>query len=228
MIRLFVPDRISGKQEVVLSDKQVHYLLHVMRQKEGDVIAVFNGYDGEWQAVIQELNKKKGVVSTNQQTREQVKERPLILCPALIKKENMDLVFQKATELGVTEIYPLITARTVVPKLNKERAQSLLAEAAEQCERLSVPTLHEPQKLGDFLRDLNHEIRPVCLAERGTTRIANSDGIRAFCVGPEGGWTPEELALFEKAGADFLHFGQTILRAETASIVALAYVGWGF
>jgi len=226
MIRLFLTGKLKENGQMPLSDNQVHYLLHVMRQKEGNTISVFNGTDGEWEAKIQELNKKRGLVQSIRQTRPQEAEKPLILCPALIKKENMDWVLQKATELGATEIYPLITRRTVVSKLNKERALSLLTEAAEQCERLSVPILHEPQKLDDFLKNLDPKIKPVCLAERGETQIKKTGDIRAFCVGPEGGWAPEEIELFKKQGADFLHLGQTILRAETASVVALAYALW--
>jgi len=227
MIRLFLPDEIRENQELALSEDQIHYLLHVMRQREGDCVSIFNGKDGEWQATIQELNKKKGIIRAIRQIREQVSEKQIILCPALIKKENMDLVFQKATELGVTEIYPLITARAVVPKLNMERIRNLLIEAAEQCERLSVPILHEPQKLNDFLKNSAPKLKPICLAERGETHLVKSDQIKAFCVGPEGGWTDEEISLFERYQADFLHFGQTILRAETASIVAMAYTLWG-
>ena len=227
MIRVFLTDKFVKGKDVSLFENQIHYLLHVMRQKEGGTISVFNGRDGEWEASIAELNKKRGRIKPVRQMRIQEEEKPLILCPAIIKKENMDLVFQKATELGVTEIYPLITARTVVPKLNKMRAQSVLIEAAEQCERLSIPTLHEPQKLEDFFRSLKVDIKPVCLAERGKTQIIKSDKIPAFCVGPEGGWAPEEIALFQKKNADFLHLGQTILRAETASIAALTLAKWG-
>ena len=226
MIRLFLETDIQESKNICLSDNQLHYLLHVMRQKEGDIVAVFNGCDGEWEARISELNKKKGLIQAIRQTRKQIIEKKLILCPALIKKENMDLVFQKATELGVTEIYPLVTARSVVSKLNMNRIKSLLIEAAEQCERLSIPVVHEPMKPGEFLKNLKPEIKPICLSERGETRLVPSQKTKAFCVGPEGGWTAEELKLFQSYGADFLHFGQTILRAETASIVAMAYNLW--
>lgn len=222
MIRLFVAAPLGVKQRVELPDPQVHYLLHVMRQKEGNEVALFNGRDGEWIGVLETLNKKSGVVRLERLKREQQTEPQIILCPAMIKKEHMDLVFQKATELGASEIFPLITERTVVSKLNLERAQSIVTEAAEQCERLTVPIVHEPVKLIDLWCVLPKGTRVVCLAERGeTTGEIKGDFIPALCVGPEGGWTEKELALFEKQGARFWHFGHTILRAETASIVAM-------
>jgi len=223
MIRLFTKAPLGMKQVVELSDNQVHYLLHVMRQKEGDQVHLFNGCDGEWNGIIESLNKKQGIVRLEKLSRSQEKEPQVVLCPALIKKENMDLVFQKATELGVSEIFPLLTERTVVPKLNLARAQSIVTEAAEQCERLSVPEVHEPVKIRDLWHVLPSGTQVICLAERGQSvgKIC-ANFMPAFCVGPEGGWTEKELTLFEKNEAVFWHFGHTILRAETASIVAMA------
>ncbi|MBR6411779.1 MAG: 16S rRNA (uracil(1498)-N(3))-methyltransferase [Alphaproteobacteria bacterium] len=223
MIRIFANTPLGIQKTVELAENQVHYLLHVMRQKEGDKLILFNGVDGEWQSVIGVLNKKRGSVQTEKQLRPQEAESRIILCPALIKKENMDLVLQKATELGVSEIFPLVTERTVVAKLNLVRAQSIVTEAAEQCERLTVPVVHEPVKLAELWSVLPTEIQVVCLAERGKSMgKIKGDFVPALCVGPEGGWTDKELALFERKGAKFWHFGHTILRAETASIVALA------
>jgi len=222
MIRLFVNAALQDKKIVELDDTQVHYLLHVMRQKEGDRVLLFNGKDGEWIGAINVLNKKEGLVQPEEQTRVQQTEPPLILCPALIKKENMDWVFQKATELGASEIFPLITERTVVSKLNLERAQSIVTEAAEQCERLSIPVVHAPIKLVDLWAQLPPEAQVVCLAERSDNHgQMNNTRVPALCVGPEGGWTAKELTLFEEREAVFWHFGHTILRAETASVVAL-------
>ena len=222
MIRLFVKTSLTMGEMVELTENQIHYLLHVMRKKEGDSLALFNGQDGEWQGDIETLNKKQGVVRLDRQVRPQETEPKMILCPALIKKENMDLVFQKATELGASEILPLITERTVVPKLNLARAQSIVVEAAEQCERLSIPVVHEPVKLVQLWDKLERNVQVVCSAERGkNTGKIQGDFVPAICVGPEGGWTDKELTLFERKGAKFWHFGHTILRAETASIVAM-------
>lgn len=224
MIRLFTSEIICLNKPVFLTENQIHYLLHVMRQKEGQDILLFDGQTGEWQSTIQTLTKKQGILIPTRQTRPQTDETPLILCPAIIKKENMDWVFQKATELGATEIYPLITERTVVSKINLDRVKNILCESAEQCERLTIPKLHPPMKLRELVSQLPSDIIPVCLSERGkTTNPITSDKKYAFLIGPEGGWTPTELDWMQgQSSFVFWHLGNTILRAETASVSALA------
>lgn len=228
MIRLFVSDDLKADTKISVSEAQRHYLLNVMRCRMGENVSLFNGRDGEWLGEIFELNKKAGTIALIRQTRLQKKEGTCILCPALIKKENFDWVLQKATELGVGEIWPIITDRTVVGKLNQERAEAIITEACEQCERLTVPILKQPQKLEAALKSLDKAVQAVCLAERGQhTGKPVADKTYAFFVGPEGGWTPKELALFERGKALFWHIGDTILRAETASVAALACYQFG-
>ncbi|MDY6407096.1 MAG: RsmE family RNA methyltransferase [Pseudomonadota bacterium] len=225
MIRLFIKDPLNQQATVALPENHVHYLLHVMRQKKGDEVSLFNGKDGEWIGTIDVLDKRQGVITVTRQIKHQVPERQIILCPALIKKENMDLVFQKATELGVSEIFPLLTDRTVVHKLNMARAESIVTEAAEQCERLTIPIIHEPRKLRELWKELPERTQVVCLSERGQNAgKIGENTIPALCVGPEGGWTDTEIAEFNRNKAVFWHFGHTILRAETASIVAMACI----
>jgi len=223
MIRLFVSNGLQQNKPLSLSESHVHYLRNVMRRQVGDSILLFNGRNGEWQSTIQSLEKKSGICLPHTQTRKQNIPKKRFLCPALIKKENMDFVFQKATELGVSDIFPLISERTVVSKLNLERAKSLVIEASEQSERLTIPTVYPPQKIIEILGKLPKDITPVCLAERGTTtNPLSKDKTYAFFIGPEGGWTPNELSVFEQNHVQFWHLGTTILRAETASIAALS------
>jgi len=223
MIRLFVSDELRLNTPISLSESHIHYLKNVMRRQPGDDILLFNGRDGEWQSTLKTLDKKQGTCLPHTQTRQQGTTQKRYLCPALIKKENMDWVLQKATELGVSDIFPILSERTVVSKLNLERAQLLVTEAAEQCERLSVPTIHTPHKIGDVLDELSPDTTPICLSERGTTTAPLSAGkTYAFFVGPEGGWTPTELDLFARKNVSFWHLGHTILRAETASVAALS------
>ena len=223
MIRLFVSDELRLNTPISLSESHIHYLKNVMRRQPGDDILLFNGRDGEWQSTLKTLDKKQSTCLPHTQTRRQEITPKRYLCPALIKKENMDLVFQKATELGVSDIFPILSERTVISKLNLDRAQALVTEAAEQCERLTVPTIHTPQKIVDVLDNLSPDITPVCLSERGTTTSPLSSGkTYAFFIGPEGGWTPAELDLFTRKGISFWHLGTTILRAETASVAALS------
>ena len=227
MIRLFTTYFLTANTSVSLTENQHHYLLHVMRLQAGDPVLLFNGTDGEWQANITVLSKKEGLLSVQHQTRPQSTPRSLILCPALIKKEPMDWVFQKATELGVTAIYPLITERTVVSRLNLDRARLIVTEAAEQSERLSVPVLFDPMRPADLFRHLPGDVQPICLTERGETTFQSSLKSPAILIGPEGGWSPAELELFHRSEVAFWHLGDTILRAETAALAALACCQFG-
>lgn len=223
MIRLYVSENLSDKATVCLSEEQVHYLYHVMRRSVMDEVAVFNGRDGEWVAQICELTKKRGALTVVKKIREQECTKGAVLAVALIKKDNFDLILQKATELGVREIIPLMTARTVVSKLNIERAQHIVKEASEQCERLDVPEVTQPMTLKAFLTSrMTHTI--VYLSERGqqSMKMPREPDV-CFVIGPEGGWTPEEIQIFEQSERAIpLNLGRLILRAETAAIGILA------
>lgn len=230
MIRLFTTHDIAAGRTIPLTDAQTHYALHVMRLKAGDELLAFNGRDGEWRAEIAALTKKSGALTPLRQTRPQAETPPCALCPALIKKDKMDWVLQKATELGATAIFPLITDRSApAASLNLTRAQAIVAEAAEQSERLDVPVVHPPQKLSDFLNVLPPEMTPVLLAERRETRgSVPANKTPAFLVGPEGGFAPREIAaVLRRPDAVARHLDGAILRAETACIAALACRRWG-
>lgn len=224
MIRLFVSLPLTKGVEILPDEKQTHYLLHVMRLKENDPILVFNGTDGEWQAILRLKNKKTVLLCPKKQTRPQNVLPSCILCPALIKRENMELVFQKATELGVTEIFPVITQRTIVRHLNRERAQAIVIEACEQSERLSCPVVHDPVPLFDLPDCLPAETHILFLSERDLpSNFISFLGVPAFLIGPEGGFTAEETQWLKNQTRVLpLHLGDTILRAETASIAVLA------
>ncbi len=233
MIRLFVPSDLKMQHLVSLNDNQIHYLFHVMRMKAGENILLFNGRDGEYRAVLTELSKNKGTARCETQTRAQAEEKPLNvwLCFAPIKKDNMDFVVQKATELGVDVLWPVMTKRTVC-KVNVERMRAQAAEAAEQCERLSIPVVKEPVKWDAFLSDFPTDRTLYFLNERGEGVLsANAKNGVAFLVGPEGGFDEKELmALSAMPQAVSMHLGRRILRAETASLVVLAcynqLLGW--
>lgn len=226
MIRIWTHFDLTGGVPVQANEKQVHYLFHVMRVQVGETVLLFNGRDGEWVCDITELNKKRGVFMPMNQTRTQQDEPGVTLAFSLIKKDNMDLVLQKATELGVARLIPLDARRSVVHAFNRERAEAIVIEAAEQCERLSVPELGEPMTVAAFLGARPKDETVVYLAERGQTTgaIPHRTDV-CFAVGPEGGWTPEEIALFEKQQKTLgLNLGRLILRAETACLAILACV----
>ena len=225
MIRLFMEDDLSEQMVILPDEKKTHYLLHVMRCREGDDLLLFNGRDGEYKAEISFSGKKKIELIIKEKTRNQIDESPLILCPAIIKKENMDLVLQKATELGVTKIIPIITQRTVVRNFNLDRAKTIVSEASEQSERLTCPEVLDPVSLKDLFYHLPKEAKIFFLSERGVSdeKQDNKNILPYFLVGPEGGFSDEEVKFLSAQKQVFsLHLGNTILRAETASIAVLS------
>ena len=221
MIRLFVDSDLSAQQKIVLPVKQAHYLTHVMRLKSDEEVEIFNGRQGVWRALLKQ-EKKQTTLICQEQIQQQIALKPCILCPALIKKEHMDMVLQKATELGATEIYPIVAERSVMHTLNMERAQSIICEACEQCERVDVPVLHTPQKLSQILDELKEKTHLIWLSERGQTHKTHSDLPPALFVGPEGGWTDDEVELLEQHGFARYSLGPRILRTDTAVIALLA------
>ena len=224
-IRLFVEVPLNSNVEVILIDNQHHYLAHVMRAQIGDDVLLFNGQDGEWKAVIEEISKKKTVLRVLENTRLQREEKlsDVWLCFAAIKKDNMEFIVQKATELGVSVLQPVMTRRTVVGKINVEKMYSQAIEASEQCERLSVPQINEPVSLDKLLETWDTSRTLYVLDERGDGVALKQTDKMAYLVGPEGGF--DTLELQKIRSADFvnaLHFGRRILRAETACLAVLS------
>lgn len=227
MIRLFVKEFLFEGQNIILSNMQAHYLKHVMRVKENEKIVVLNGEDGAFEATVK-YQKKIVALTVASQLEKQKNLPPCGLAFALIKKENTDFVLQKATELGVTDIFPLLTERTAVRQLNMTRAEAIITEATEQCERLDKPRLHALMNLKTFLSCFPACMVPVFLSERELICDKLNPEIQPiFIVGPEGGFSKAEADLIHATpGMKTLHLGQTVLRAETASIAVLS--AWNF
>lgn len=216
---------------LVLCKEQAHYLANVMRAQAGEAVLVFNGRHGEWRGRLDKVAKNAVTVMLEAQTRPQAAEPDLWLLAAPIKKDRIDLVAEKAAELGASALWPVFTRRTVMSRVNTERLAAHLREAAEQCERLTVPEMKEPAPLDKVLAGWD-ESRPLLfLDESGAGRplaeiaAALPAGPLAVLAGPEGGFAPEERAML--ARLPFAHavgLGPRILRAETAAIAALAIV----
>lgn len=224
MIRLYTEGNISKDTRILLAPDQVHYLFHVMRCRDGDEISLFNASSGEWICRICRLTKKEALVLPVNRFRAPEIRSSCVLCPALIKKERMDMVIEKAVELGVTQIRPVLTQRTVVRGFNRERAQIIAKEAAEQCERLDVPLIFDPVSLPGLLALCPDDAQLVYLSER-TGGAGNVDEQKTpwFLIGPEGGFSSEEKQMIEAVpGCLRVHLGTTILRAETAALAVLA------
>jgi len=221
MIRLFVDFSLKKLGEVALSAPQSHYLTHVMRLKEGDKVTCFNGKQGDWETTLAKQKKEWGLIS-QEQIKPQQKREDCILCLALIKREPLVYTLQKATELGVTEIHLIQAQRSNNERVNMERLRSIVVEACEQCERNDIPRLFAPESLSKVIENLSDKTQLVWLSERGTTNGKMSKLPPAFFIGPEGGWNEKEQALFQNSNAFSWHLGNTILRAETAAVTAVA------
>jgi 16S rRNA (uracil1498-N3)-methyltransferase len=223
-IRLFVTEPLIADQSFMLEADQAHYLGNVMRRGAGDTVALFNGRDGEFDARIETIRKDRCLVVPQRQTRAQTAERPIALLFAPLKRDATHLVVEKATELGATRLLPVLTERTNAQRINLERLTAITREAAEQCERLSVPEIADPQQLSSVLAAWNPTEILNAAIERGNAAPPEAGpGPLALLVGPEGGFTSSELELLRRS--PFVRaagLGPRILRAETAAIVGLA------
>jgi len=225
--RLYIDFALSLDGVAPLSQGQAHYLRNVMRMSPGDSVTLFNGHDGEWRGEIGDLGKRAGTVIARRQNRPQQHEPDLWLLFALIKKDRMSFVIEKATELGVSSLRPVITQHTVVHRLKDERLRFAAIEAAEQCERLSIPETCEAISLDQALENWPEERQLFVLDETGggeaiASVMENAPGPAAILVGPEGGFHKSELeALRQRPYATFLSLGPRILRADTAALAAL-------
>ena len=222
--RLFVDHPLLPDTDVPGSAGQAHYLGSVIRRAVGDEVCLFNGRDGEWRAHIAALRRDRVAFSVDTQQRPQVPEGDLWLLFALLKRDTTDWVVEKATELGVSAIQPVITDRTNAARVNEDRLHAIATEAAEQCERLTIPEIRPPSPLSALLESWPEGRTLFAAIERADVEpVAPSAGPRALLVGPEGGFTPAELdALRRYQFVTPVTLGPLVLRAETACLVGLA------
>lgn len=228
-LRLYVTGDLGAGVSVGLAAAQAHYLNHVMRAKKGEAVAVFNGRDGEWRAVIEGFGKGWCSLAVEAQMRPQKAEPDLWLVFAPIKRARIDFIAEKATELGVAALWPVFTRHTAMTRVNVERLAANAVEAAEQTERLSVPEVMEPTTLDQALERWPAGRRLIFLDESGggppiaEALAAMPDGPAAILTGPEGGFTKWELdALRGLSFATGVGLGPRILRADTAALAGLA------
>jgi 16S rRNA (uracil1498-N3)-methyltransferase len=224
MLRLFVETDLLAGGLVEASAAQAHYLGTVMRRGVGEPVCLFNGRDGEWSGRVEALHKGKARFLVEALRRPQADEGALTLMFALLKRDTTDLVAQKATELGVSVLQPVITERTNAARTNRDRLRAIAIEAAEQCERLTVPTVHAPVGLAEALAAWPADRPLFCAMERADVEpLRPVPGPVGLLIGPEGGFGPRDHALLDRAGfARAVSLGPRILRAETAVIVGLA------
>ena len=223
--RLFVEDALGAGVRVGLDAAQANYLGAVMRLKQGDRLLLFDGASGEWLAEVAGAAKRRMVLTVLEPTRPQETVPDLWLAFAPVKKGRVDWLVEKAVELGVARLLPVVTQRTIVDKLNLERMRAHIIEAAEQCGRTTLAAIDEPVKLEAFLK-AREPGRPLYFADETggePARTAFKAGPALILTGPEGGFSPEEAAAIRASPcARAISLGPRILRAETAALAAIA------
>ncbi len=244
-VRLYIPaERIrANTQSILFSQKERHYLVSVMRIKEGEPFCVFDGKGNEYTAAFKKtLNKKEddasAIILSHRFTPPDEKTRiALALC--LLKGEKMDMVFQKATELGVSEIIPVVSERTI-PRVRtaaweqkKTRYAAIVKEASEQCGRATLPRIHDMTEIEAFAKTaakydlalfLNERERQQPLKEILHARLDVVSVI--FLAGPEGGFTEGEEKTLMESGFVSVSLGENILRSETACLYGLSILSY--
>ena len=223
--RLFVEAPLTTGACVELDAAQANYLGNVMRLKEGGRLLVFDGASGEWLAEVVEAGKKRMTLAVIEPTRTQEGVPDLWLAFAPVKKGRVDWLVEKAVELGVARLQPVVTQRTIVDKLNLERMRAHIIEAAEQCGRTALAAIDEPVKLDAFLKGRDPARTLYFADETGgePAAAAFKPGPALILTGPEGGFTPDEAAAIRAMpNAIAISLGPRILRAETAALAAVA------
>lgn len=212
-----------------MSAEQAHYLGSVLRRRPGEQVRLFNAGWGEWRAEIVSLDKRGGTWRALERLRPPAAEPGPTLLFALLKRDATDLLVRMATELGVSSLQPVLTARTNAARVNLERLRAIATEAAEQSERLSVPAVAAPARL-DLLLGAWPPGEPLLAAvERLATPVRDENPVAvpgarpgSLLIGPEGGFTPAELdALRACPFVTLISLGSRILRAETAAVAGL-------
>ncbi len=225
--RIYVNTALAQGADIVPEAEQSHYLLHVLRLKSGDNVRLFNGLHGEWRGTVSSLSKRAITLNIKEQTREQYAEPNVWLCAAPIKKAHFEYMIEKATELGVTTIQPILTSRTQIREVNLDRCRMIAIEAAEQSDRLTIPEIRAPLKLDALIKAWAASRQMIVCAEWGDAAAIGSTlsptAEAAILTGPEGGLAADELeALRSLPKAVFVRLGPRILRADTAALAALA------
>lgn len=227
--RLYVTETLAAGSLVPLDGDRTHYLKNVMRRAPGDEVGLFNGRDGEWLGRVEGYGRNAASVRLEVLRRPQAATPDVWLAFAPIKRARIDLLAEKATELGVSRLLPVLTRRSEPARVNIERLTNIAIEAAEQTERLDIPRVDEARSLDRLLAEWpSGRLLFVC-AEAGEAQpIAEATQARrgaaaGFLIGPEGGFAPFELdALRNLPFVVPVGLGPRLLRAETAAIVALA------
>ena len=227
--RLFVTAALGPDRRVALDSDRTHYIRNVMRRGIGDEVGLFNGRDGEWLGRIDTYGRGSTELALTIQRRPQTASPDVWLAFAPIKRQRIDFIAEKATELGVSVLWPVTTRRAEPSRVNGERMTNIAIEAAEQTERLDIPAVRDAMQLDKMLAEWPRERTLFVCAEAGEALpiaeaiVAHKGKPAGFLIGPEGGFAAVELdALRKLPFVVAIGLGPRLLRAETAAIAALA------
>ena len=227
-IRLFFSETLSTNMSGKLDKSQSHYVNKVMRVKENEVFSLFNS-SGEWEAKILSISKNIVEFNITKQLRQQETPKELWLAFSPIKSNYFNFMIQKATELGVTKFLPIVFDRTIVRKINKERLEKVIIEAAEQSNRINVPSIEEPKSLNSFLKNSKMDLIFTDLNTSNTKIDLNQLTSNPTCViiGPEGDFSEvERQEILKFNGVQAIKINENILRSETAVISAISIINY--
>ncbi len=235
--RFYIPQEIGAQTELTVNSKELAHQIHgVFRLKKGDPVIVFDGSGFDYECHIDGYEKGNTMrndsairftVVSSQRSRYSPPRR-LYACAAIVKKDTFEWIVEKATELGVTDIIPLSAERSEKKSLNGERLRKISIEASEQSGRSATPMVHAimgPADAAAFLKKENEDIQMVAFHTEGEHLDRSSlsgEGPLAVFIGPEGGWSDDEIDMFHKNDIDVVCLGTQVLRAETAVIAALS------
>ena len=229
-IRLFHPENIIENTTSLLSKEHTHYVVNVMRMKRGSNINFFNK-DGEWLSEIVFLDRDRVEVKFLNKLKEPTKNSNIELAICLVKKSPMDTILQKATELGVTKITPIVSERTEVKELNFERAKKIVIEATEQSNQLIPPEISKVIRLKDFLSNLDGSVKLLFADVNSRENLKKETFSEAkslsVLIGPEGDFSPSEIELiYGNSNVVPFTISRNILRSDTAVISAISLVNF--
>jgi 16S rRNA (uracil1498-N3)-methyltransferase len=231
MARIFLNNNLFIGDIIKLSEKDAHYLINVLRYKKKYQLLICNGVDGEWLAEVSEISKKDVYIEVKQLNKEQEDDTNINIIFSPIKQPRLEIMIEKCTELGVKNFIPVIMQHTVKDQINIARLELKIREAVEQSERLTMPNIMELTSLQNLIENWNCNDHIYICNEREQINDLSKLDISLLrsrkevyvMIGPEGGYSAEELDLFAKC--DFItsvHLGKRILRAETAAIMMVS------
>ncbi len=229
-IRLYHPDSILENSTSLLSKEHTHYVVNVMRLKRGSNLNFFNK-NGEWKSEVIFLNKDRVEVRILEKIKEANNLSKIELAICLVKKNAMEIILQKASELGVSKIIPIISERTEVKELNNERAKKIVIEATEQSNQLVPPEILDVIKLKDFLKSFDETSKLLFADVNSNDNLKNEDfkNYKSLCIliGPEGDFSPEEREyILQNRSVKPFTLSRNILRSDTAVISAISLVNF--